>query len=734
MTEFGHHFDWRFIAAAVLLALLIIASSYATARRAGWPLRIFLITLRFAAFIAVLLFFLDLQRVEKVSHAQPAAVAVVFDDSRSMALTDGGSVSRLDQCKRWIAPMLETMPSNTVVHTYATSSNTTSPEGLDWIKPTATSTPLGDALERVLIDPAAEPLSAIVLCSDGIENTGKPATAVARLARRRGIPIFTLATGSTNAVRDIALTGLQVKRTATEEAPVAVTVEIASKGFENHTVPIEVRCRGDVIAATQLKLTGAAQTLSLEFVPKELGFNQYEIAIAPQKGEWLESNNRRIFGVNVISSDLRIIYMEGTPNEWHYLRDAVESEGHIKVEGRYPTKDYPKSLNEMLKYDVIINSDIKKEVFTDQQLKDTVRFVEEFGGGFAMVGGFSAFGSGGYQRTVIDSLIPVAMEQHTDVSSTSFKPAFPAGALDHPIMQIGATKEENETIWTSKFPPFSGYNLVDRAKPGAIVLAHNPNVQTASGPMVFLAVQEVGKGRTMAFTSDTTAGWGTDFETIWGEPVNPAFPVSKSNCDSRYYRRFWMNAIRWLAAGKAAQHKNAVLLQLAKAYCHPNEAVTATVDVQLPNGTGPKNAKVSLLLTNGKATKTVNAKYDSTTGHWTAELQQQPGSFTVTATAMAGGVTIGHDKQLLVCEDTDLEMSEVRAAPEVMTRIAELSGGQTLTADTTSRQALMSKFKSSIPETVEYHRTPIWSRWGYLMLVVGLLTTEWIARRTRGLA
>ncbi|MGZ5543027.1 MAG: hypothetical protein ACXWIU_00005, partial [Limisphaerales bacterium] len=150
--------------------------------------------------------------------------------------------------------------------------------------------------------------------------------------------------------------------------------------------------------------------------------------------------------------------------------------------------------------------------------------------------------------------------------------------------------------------------------------------------------------------------------------------------------------------------------------------------------TGPKNAKVSLLLTNGKATKTVNAKYDSTTGHWTAELQQQPGSFTVTATAMAGGVTIGHDKQLLVCEDTDLEMSEVRAAPEVMTRIAELSGGQTLTADTTSRQALMSKFKSSIPETVEYHRTPIWSRWGYLMLVVGLLTTEWIARRTRGLA
>lgn len=735
MTQFDHYLDWRWLVVFASVALLVITWSYATARRPGWRFRTFLAGLRVATFSAVLFFWLDLQRVEKVSHEHAATLAVLVDDSRSMGLTDGGKTSRLDICKDWLRPTLAAVPTNVVVRTCAVGLNNSAVEGLDSIKATRNSTPLGIGLERVLNDSAADSLSAIVLCSDGIENAGKPAIAVARLAKRRGIPIYTLATGSTNAPRDIAFNGLQIKRTATEEAPVVVSAEITSKGFENQTVPVELRLRGKVIAAKEVQLSGLPQTFSMEFVPTELGFRQYEIAIPPQTGEWLTSNNRRVFGVNVINADLRIIYMEGTPGEWHFLRDAVESEGHIKVEGRYPGKDYPRSMAEMLKYDVIINSDIKKEAFTSQQLRDTVRFVEEFGGGFAMVGGYSAFGSGGYQRTVIDKLIPVAMEQYTDYNWAAFRPTFPVGALEHPIMQIGDTKEENEIIWNQKFPSLYGYNHVDRAKPGAVVLAQHPTEQSSYGPMVILAVQEVGKGRTMAFTSDTTAAWGADFETLWGEPLSETMPLSKSNCDSRYYRRFWINAIRWLAAGKAAQHRNAVLLQTSKTYCRPDEPIKATVDLRLPVETSPKKATVSLMLTGeGAPTKIVQAKYDSRSGHWLAELQPQPGSFVVTATAMANGVMLGDDKQVLVCEDADLEMTEVRAAPELMTRIAAISGGQSLTADATGRELLLSKLKSEVSAEVEYRRTPIWARWPYLVLVLGLLTTEWVSRRSRGLA
>ena len=138
------------------------------------------------------------------------------------------------------------------------------------------------------------------------------------------------------------------------------------------------------------------------------------------------------------------------------------------------------------------------------------------------------------------------------------------GSLAHPIMNIGTTPEETLKIWTSKFPMLYGFNRVDRAKPGATVLALNPLYNTVYGPGILLAVQEIGKGRSMAFTSDTTRTWGRDFETLWGEPIRPGAILSERNCDGRYYQQFWVNAIRWLAQGKAGRTNNPVVLELAE--------------------------------------------------------------------------------------------------------------------------------------------------------------------------
>src|SRR6478735_8506726 len=102
MTEFGHYLDWRGLAALLLVALSVIAWSYATARRSPWPFRTFLAGVRFATFSVVLFFWLDLRKVEKISHEQTASIAVLLDDSRSMGLMDGGRTSRLDSCKDWL--------------------------------------------------------------------------------------------------------------------------------------------------------------------------------------------------------------------------------------------------------------------------------------------------------------------------------------------------------------------------------------------------------------------------------------------------------------------------------------------------------------------------------------------------------------------------------------------------------------------------------------------------------
>jgi uncharacterized membrane protein len=68
-----------------------------------------------------------------------------------------------------------------------------------------------------------------------------------------------------------------------------------------------------------------------------------------------------------------------------------------------------------------------------------------------------------------------------------------------------------------------GYNQLT-ARPGATVV-----MATETGDP-FLAVQEVGKGRTAAFASDCAPHWGSSEFYDWA-----------------FYGRFWTQLVRWLA-------------------------------------------------------------------------------------------------------------------------------------------------------------------------------------------
>jgi uncharacterized membrane protein len=508
----------------------------------------------------------------------------------------------------------------------------------------------------------------------------------------------------------------------------------------------------------------------MDFIPRERGFQVYEVRIPPQPREWLATNNRRMFGLEVLDPTIRVIYMEGTPQspgspipEWKYLKDALESDANIKVKVLYrkfgnngqtlhtvntdpdsgeriypvehPTKGFPKTMDELLNYDVIIHSDIRTDSFDSDQLQNIARLVEEFGGGFVMIGGNSAFGKGGYHRTILDRIIPVAMEQNNDSQARPITLRVPSAALSHPVMAIGANRQETEQIWTEKFPMLYGCNLVDRAKPGAVVLGVDAIARNQYGPRLLLAVQNIGKGRSMAFTSDTTRTWGREFETIWGEPINPALPLTEQNCDSRYYRQFWVNAVRWLAAGRIGKTNNPVALELAQSYCAVGEKVAASVKVRGNDLSALQGAQVALCLTTtGQTNIIVQAPYDRVAQAYQADLAPpHDGSFTVTATATVNGRKIGEDRQLLVCEAGDREMADLRARPDLMGELARISGGQTLGLADSSSQ-LSHVFGNPPPAHVEYRHSPLWDKWWWLGLILLLLTVEWSARRLSGMA
>jgi hypothetical protein len=353
-----------------------------------------------------------------------------------------------------------------------------------------------------------------------------------------------------------------------------------------------------------------------------------------------------------------------------------------------------------------------------------------------MIGGNSAFGKGGYHRTILDRIIPVAMERENDSLARPITLHVPPAAYTHPLMALGATREETELIWTEKFPLLHGCNLVDRAKPGATVLAVDATARNQYGPRLLMAVENIGKGRSMAFTSDTTRSWGKDFETIWGEPINASLPLRERNCDSRYFRQFWVNAVRWLAAGRIGRTNSPVTLELAHSYCSPGQKTAATVKVRDAELKPIEGVDVMLFLTEaGKANGPVKAVYDRANQCYLADLSTPAaGAFTVSAVAALKGKPLGDDRQLLVCESGDREMADLRAKPELMAELARVSGGKVFTIDQREATQFSSLFKASPPAACEYRRTPLWDKWWYLATILGCLTIEWGVRRLNGMA
>src|SRR5207244_1509261 len=150
---------------------------------------------------------------------------------------------------------------------------------------------------------------------------------------------------------------------------------------------------------------------------------------------------------------------------------------------------------------------------------------------------------GRYAKTPIDRMLPVEMnandvhENDIDFHWRVTEEAWHTGESGgpHPVMQLDKDEEKNRAIW-AKLPSFHGFSRTTRPKPAATTLAvvADELYETAYGPAIILAVQPFGNGRSMAFTTDTTGSWGTEWEDSWGPPDQTG--ISERNL---YYKTFW---------------------------------------------------------------------------------------------------------------------------------------------------------------------------------------------------
>jgi len=234
---------------------------------------------------------------------------------------------------------------------------------------------------------------------------------------------------------------------------------------------------------------------------------------------------------NIHIKGLEVLHFGGYQDTAVFFKNAMKKYSDINLvhmPDHMISTDFPKTLEEIKKFDVIIISDIGKYTllfypwekwFGVPMGPDRLELIKEFvaeGGGFIMCGGWVSFQGWGemarYHGTPIEEVLPVFISDRDDrvektegITPEIIKP-------EHPIV---------EGIPPDSFPMFSGYNKL-KIKEDATLIA-----KCAEDP--FIAVHSYGNGRTMAFASDIAPHWGAEF-IKW-----------------EYYSPFWYQSVKWIA-------------------------------------------------------------------------------------------------------------------------------------------------------------------------------------------
>src|SRR5580658_5072925 len=683
------------------------------------------------AMVALLLFLLWHPAISIATRQQRQnVVAVVVDDSRSMGIREGLQTRSAQAAAVLDGKLLAALGQKFQVRLYRFGKDAERIQKTSQLSASAPASRIGDSLQQVLAESATLPLGAVVLLSDGADNSGGIDLDTISQIRRRRIPVHTIGFGREKAEKDIEITDAVLPAHALADSRLSALVTFRQYGYAGQKALVSVRDAGKVIASreVQLKADGAPQSEPLLFNAGLAGPKTLEISIDPLPGEENRNNNSLRRLVDVETRKPRILYIEGEPRwEFKFIRRAAEddrslqlasilrtTQNKIYVQGNSDPHEleegFPAKPEELFAYDGLIVGSVETSYFTQTQ-QDLIReFANRRGGGVLFLGGRFALAEGGYLHSPLAELVPVRIPEnkgtfHRDFSSQQLT----AQGRDSLICRLVEDPVRNAERW-NQMPQLANYNEVGEAKPGAVTLMEV--VPAGRRAMPLLVTENYGRGRTAVFATSGSWRW-----RMWQDHTDTT------------HATFWQQLLRYLVSDSPGR----VAGSTPRAVLSDETKVTLRAEVRdkafepVPNAvveahiTGPDGAATSIEMT------PLPLEQGVYTAEWSAE---KPGSYVAEIVAGRGKDELGRSVVVFRREDGVAESFRTAQNRELLEKLAEQTGGRYYTAANAAR----------LPEEISYSEAGITTRetkdlWDMpvvFLLALLLRGSEWVLRRRWG--
>lgn len=760
---------WR-LAPWITLLLVVsgaayIAFLYSRERAsAGRFARGFLSCLRIAA-LAIVVWMIATWILALERSGLPYAV-VMIDDSASMATVDrysepdvqralakyqGSDTSSPATRLQWAqelliaknAAALRKLAAEQRLRIYAVSS---APRRLDGdfkqliaevqsLEPTGELSRLGDGISSVLDELRGTPPSAIVLISDGVNTAGESLADAAQAARRKGVPLFTVAIGSSQPIKDIEVADLLVDEIVFVDDVVSFEFTVTASGFAGQSVAAQLvnAQSGEVLAETPVPLgaDGVAERTRIAYRPQNVGEFEISVRIAPLADEMNADNNVESRTIQVRKEKLRVLMVWWQPSlEFRRLKALLERESTVELKtvlqdadleyaasDRTALKVFPADRDELRKFDVILFGDANPQFLPAQALEHLRDFVTEKGGGLVVIAG-PRFTPRAYAGTALEKLVPIELEPNAIPSTTPAKEGFVPRLTDLGAAsaggQIGDSIGDAQELWR-KLPPWYWFDPPGRARPGARVFLEHPTQLGADGrPRPLVALQFVGAGKVLYHAADESYRW--------------RFRVGDT-----YFGRYWVQSIRYMSRSRMTDENRIAELTADRREYRRGESPRLRVQFADDRAAPAEDGGVALVVERqGQRVQTLPLARNTTErGGFEGTLTQPAeGKYRIWISAPSlAGKPPSIDFRVLPPPG---ETQRIEADLAELQRVAEITRGRSYTlanADEIWRDLPPGR---QIPvETLP--PAPLWNQWPVLALVLMLLVTEWLVRKRIGL-
>lgn len=731
--------------------------------------RVGLTIARVLGFAILIVLVLQVELRLNVQREVRPRIAVLTDASGSMGLNDAGNATRLEAARKFretILPELSRRADVTSLDfswqlhtaerlTAAATQPAATPAPASTQSTTQPSTsPAFQPAETVVFDPSKPAgltrlsgslretlerergLQGIIMLSDGNDTTGDNGAMLAPILASRKLPVFPVVFGDAKEPKMARVKIASASPYVRLGDELRLNASLASSNLGEQVVAVRVYEQGSqqpIASRENVRLGKEPINLSFVVRPVSIGLKTYRIAMEGIKESVTSRTLVAEQTVEVIRNRVKVLYLDIPRDESKILgiwldRDPIVDLARLTLlpkGGWYASGQVlhenqgdglPNREDDLYKYDIIILGDIPRSYFraggdvAETKMQRLVDFVTRRGGGLVTLGGRAVYAAGQYDDSALAKILPfdISASKEGQVPK-QFKIAPTQVGFAHPIMALEPDPAANREAWLD-LPTLDGNNFVGQVKAGASLLASR-NIE-GGGAMPIIAVQPVGKGQVLAISADTTWRW---------EMQRPAQGED-------YYRRFWGNVVRTLAPDPRLSPNQP---QITRYQTNTPVGQTVTLSTRLVDAVykplRDADLAVKVLSPSGKITNYYPRDGREAPGLYEYQVTlDEPGAWEVTAT-FRDQVSV----ERIVAGESNQELDDPRAKPEIMASFAAATGGQSFTP---AQSAELLKRLDLTPKIATQTTTiAIWNLPALLIAFIAIVCIDCLVRKRRGM-